>query len=369
MELRVMMMVIVALLVPLGVVAATNVLDYNQTLDGCQSVCGVQIPYPFGIGKSKTTGKNCFMDERFELTCEKNSILKSGEFHVTSINVTKGQLEMLAPVSKYCIDGRIEETKLTSIPSFTVSANENKFITVGCDAFGYLNSSYGGRIYSTGCLSRCYGHSDDIVSGMCSGFGCCQMDIPPNMVNISFQAASFSDFKESLSFNNFSYSFIVKNGNYTFNKEHLKKMPLQFHKVPVIYDWSVGNDQTGKGACKDNSECVKSNSNDESGGYQCRCKRGFEGNPYHPHDIDECERRNHTCPSDHNCHNTVGSYECICPKGQFEDEKRTCREKNNNALPKYAIVKKMWEDEVHHGGEEEQISWGGFKIFRNRIPL
>ncbi|MED6209182.1 hypothetical protein PIB30_052334 [Stylosanthes scabra] len=334
MELKVIMIVI------LGVVAAANVVDYNQTLDGCQSECGVQIPYPFGIGKSKTTGENCFMEEQFELTCQKNSILKSGGFHVTSINITKGQLEMMAPVSRYCIDGSNEETTLTSFPSFTVSVNENKFISVGCDAYGHLNSSYDGRIYSTGCISRCYGHTDDIVNGMCSGFGCCQMDIPPNMVNVSFQASSFSDFKESLSFNNCSYSFIVKNGNYSFNKEHLKKMPLHYNEVPVIYDWSVGNDETCNGACKNNSECVKSNSNDESR-YQCRCKTGFEGNPYHPHgciDIDECESGNHTCLiGDHECYNTVGSYQCICPKGQFEDEKGTCKEKSNNELPKYAI--------------------------------
>ncbi|KAL4372078.1 hypothetical protein AHAS_Ahas06G0229800 [Arachis hypogaea] len=238
MELKVMMLIVA--LVPLGVVAANR--DHNQALDGCRRECGgVQIPYPFGIGKSKTTGENCSMDEPFELTCEEqDSILKSGDFQVTSINITKGQVEMMAPVSKSCRDTSSDETTyLVTFPSFTVSRNDNKFVSVGCDTFGYLNSSYdGGRTYSTGCLSRCYGNMFDIVDESCSGFGCCQMDIPPNMVNISIQAASFDNFEESLSFNNCSYSFVVKNGNYTFYKKDLKK--LRFDDVAVIYDWSGG---------------------------------------------------------------------------------------------------------------------------------
>ncbi|KAL1353196.1 hypothetical protein HN51_017140 [Arachis hypogaea] len=340
MELKVMMLIVA--LVPLGVVAANR--DHNQALDGCRRECGgVQIPYPFGIGKSKTTGENCSMDEPFELTCEEqDSILKSGDFQVTSINITKGQVEMMAPVSKSCRDTSSDETTyLVTFPSFTVSRNDNKFVSVGCDTFGYLNSSYdGGRTYSTGCLSRCYGNMFDIVDESCSGFGCCQMDIPPNMVNISIQAASFDNFEESLSFNDCSYSFVVKNGNYTFYKKDLKK--LRFDDVAVIYDWSIGNEtceaskNRGTNACKGNSKCVRFNAN----GYQCRCKFGFEGNPYHPDgcsDIDECKIGRHDCISDDNCHNMNGTYRCFCPKGQHGNGTKEGRCQENNALPKFVI--------------------------------
>ncbi|MED6113033.1 hypothetical protein PIB30_067249 [Stylosanthes scabra] len=33
-------------------------------------------------------------------------------------------------------------------------------------------------------------------------------------------------------------------------------------------------------------------------------------------DIDECKIGNHTCISEQNCLNTIGSFECFCPKGQ-----------------------------------------------------
>ncbi|KAL4372077.1 hypothetical protein AHAS_Ahas06G0229700 [Arachis hypogaea] len=75
---------------------------------------------------------------------------------------------------------------LTSIPSFTISSKDNKFISVGCDTFGYLNSFYDNNTgYSTGCLTRCYGNNVEIKDGDCSGIGCCQVDIPPGMRKVS----------------------------------------------------------------------------------------------------------------------------------------------------------------------------------------
>jgi len=34
------------------------------------------------------------------------------------------------------------------VTSFTISSKENKFITVGCDSYGYLNSNFKGATYS-----------------------------------------------------------------------------------------------------------------------------------------------------------------------------------------------------------------------------
>ena len=281
MELKAMALVVVLVLLE----AAAD----NQTLDGCLRDCGgVPILYPFGVGKSSTTRKNCFLEEPFELTCKK-STLYSRNIQVTAINIFQGQVEMMINVTSICYDNSSGpvNTKSEIYPvnsaSFAISSNDNKFLSVGCDTYGYLNSFYDDAQYSTGCLTRCYRYMKKIADGNCSGIGCCEVDIPTGMRNISIQAASFENFKCSLSFSNCSYSFVVKNGNYTFFKNHLKHLP--YERVPVVFDWAVGNktceasQERGANACKGNSSCVDS---DTGYGYRCRCNEGYEGNPYHP---------------------------------------------------------------------------------------
>ncbi|XLU62352.1 hypothetical protein S245_021561 [Arachis hypogaea] len=337
-----LLFVIVALvLVEVEVVAIDNTDGTQIALDGCQRKCGdVQISYPFGIGNSNVTHATCFLEKSFELTCNSSTstLIWGTNIPVKSINISGGQADMLIFVSVNCYSNDSGNTitysplhNLTSIPSFTISSKDNKFISVGCDTFGYLNSFYDNNTgYSTGCLTRCYGNNVEIKDGDCSGIGCCQVDIPPGMRKVSTLVGTFENFNSSLTFNNCSYSFVVKNGDYKFLKKHL--VNLTYERLPVVFDWTVGDGtcEGGTNACKGNSRCVNS---DTGYGYRCQCNPGYEGNPYHPHgctDINECDKENHTCLSKHNCLNLIGSHKCFCPKGQSGNGTKEdgCHKKN-----------------------------------------
>ena len=158
MELKAMLLIVAVALV---VGAAAD----DLALDGCQRDCGgVLFRYPFGVGNSSTTGKNCFLGKRFNVTC-RNSTLYRGNIPVIAINIPQGQVDMMIIVSKICRNSSYgTSTRCTlhtlKIPSYTISSKHNKFITVGCDTYGYLNSFYCDTEseYSTGCLTRCYGN-------------------------------------------------------------------------------------------------------------------------------------------------------------------------------------------------------------------
>ncbi|WJX10122.1 hypothetical protein P8452_00881 [Trifolium repens] len=293
--------------------------SFSTSLPGCKSTCGdVTIPFPFGISNSSIPNQGpCYLEHKFELTCENDTKLLRSNLQVLNISILEGQYEISFFVSTYCDSNHSNYAYLFTPDGFSISPKENKFLTVGCDNYGYLNSIYNEEIYSTGCLTRCYGNRKRIKNGTCAGIGCCQVDVPPMMRNITIQAFDFDNLTESVGCGR---SFVVKNGYYNFSVSDLDDFPDS--ELPLILDWSVGSEncEVSKGeddyACKKNSDCFDE---EIDFGYQCKCKKGYEGNPYHPDgckDIDECKTLNNTCISEKHCRNTVGSYECFCPDGQ-----------------------------------------------------
>ena len=261
--------------------------SFSLSLPGCKNTCGkVEIPYPFGISNSSIANQvRCYLEPKFELTCENNSKLFWTNIPVTNINSLQGQLKVLNYVSNYCHNTNSTSSTLPSLDTantFSISPKENKFLTVGCDSYGYLNSIYDNETYSTGCLTRCHGNRNRIENGTCSGIGCCQVDIPPKMRNITIESFDFLNSTETLGCS--SYSFVAQNGFYNFSVSDLHKFPHT--EVPMILDWSVGskNCKASKGehdyACKKNSVC--DDNKDIDFGYRCKCKDGFDGNPYLP---------------------------------------------------------------------------------------
>jgi hypothetical protein len=105
------------------------------------------------------------------------------------------------------------------------------------------------------------------------------------MWNISIEASNFNKNTADVC----SYSFVVKNGNYTFSATDITE-GLRVNQLPMVLDWTVGNltencstaSSNNNGVnymCKSNSDC---HDNDTAFGYLCRCKDGYDGNPYHP---------------------------------------------------------------------------------------
>ena len=167
--------------------------SFPSSLPGCKNTCAnVKVPYPFGISNSSIPNKGrCYLEPKFKLTCKNNTELFWGNVLVSNISILEGQLEVSFYVSSDCIDGSYSEPTLHITDSrFSISPRENKFLTVGCDSIGYLNSIYDNETYSTGCLTRCNRNRKRIESGTCSGIGCCQVDIP-HIYDEEYKCTSF----------------------------------------------------------------------------------------------------------------------------------------------------------------------------------
>ncbi|XP_022850083.1 putative wall-associated receptor kinase-like 11 isoform X1 [Olea europaea var. sylvestris] len=102
----------------------------------------------------------------------------------------------------------------------------------------------------------------------------------------------------------------------------------EFMSMPLLLDWGIAGylncteaaQNSTNYACQKNSYCINLY-NDFRGVYQCRCKKGYEGNPYVGcRDINEC--MNNPCIPYGTCTNTPGSYRCSCPSGYRGDGKR-----------------------------------------------
>ncbi|CDY29468.1 BnaA06g15020D [Brassica napus] len=102
---------------------------------------------------------------------------------------------------------------------------------------------------------------------------------------------------------------------------------------PVLLDWSVGNQSCQKvgntNICGENSVCA--NSTNRRTGYICKCKDGYEGNPYlsNEHgcqDFNECATGRHNCSDHSTCKDKVGGFECECHFGyHFDTTTMSCK--------------------------------------------
>ncbi|KAK9992893.1 hypothetical protein SO802_022596 [Lithocarpus litseifolius] len=327
-----MLMQVIWVGVILSATMAAAAIELSIALPNCSDRCGnVKIPYPYG------TTEGCYLNDTaifgyYFINCTTNAYGQPqpmiGDFNVTSISIEEGEIEVQIFNSLDCYDesgvsqSRENNDKIFTLSSFTVSATKNKFVAVGCDTFAYLNGDLNGQKFSVGCLSKCQ-TKNIVVNGRCSGIGCCEVQIPEGMKNIDFEAYSFENNHTKVwDFNPCSYAFIVQADKFKFSSDYL--ISLQYNRAfPMVLDWAIGSERcevAQKSQNKANYLCGANTtcSNYLQFGYRCKCKDGYEGNPYLScRDINECEAKElNNCTSSHQrCVNELGSYYCSCMEG------------------------------------------------------
>ncbi|KAB2620663.1 wall-associated receptor kinase 3-like [Pyrus ussuriensis x Pyrus communis] len=349
-QLSLVMVVEVTILLATPTPTTAQSLLPRQALPGCPDHCGnLTIPYPFGIG----TG--CYLQREFNITCENSSHqqptthLMTSNIEITNISLGDGMLQIQQRAAKDCYNAHGSSTgrfspELRVFPPYTISETKNVFVAVGCDTYAFFIGYRGEEQYTTGCMAKCDNLGNAIDQrDTCSGVGCCQTKIPSGLKNRTVTLGSFYNYTYVRDSHRCSYAFLVQEGEFNFNSTSFRELNDKT-ELPAIIDWVIGNESCDIAAKNESTFACKANSychNRSSGGYICRCRSGYEGNPYLPdgcQDIDECKAPN-SC-SMGTCINTAGNYTCKCPKGFKNDDldKKSCIKDNGRAKLSHPLI-------------------------------
>nr|GEW04869.1 wall-associated receptor kinase 2-like [Tanacetum cinerariifolium] len=322
----------------------------NIALPGCSTKCGnLTVAFPFGI---VTDSRSCSLGPQFDVTCNtsfnppkaflpSDLISYSGNFDLVEVvSISDEHVRIKNTVASTCYNqtgGVIQDdvSGLVVANSCFMLSQLNNLITVGCDEFAMISEVQAitsSSFTSVGCTAIC-SKVEDIPVGLCSGTGCCKVNLPTNVTTYLVSLNTINGHSDIWAFDKCGYSFVGEESAFLFQGASDLQDPnfvsRTVERVPVVLDWVIGNrscndyKSTSDYHCQENSVCV--DIKEASGGYRCSCKNGYEGNPYLSpgcHDIDECADPK-TNPCDGACTNLPGSYKCLCPVGYKQDSRNT----------------------------------------------
>jgi hypothetical protein len=273
------------------------------SIPGCPDKCGnVSIPYPFGIGaRCAATSMNPY----FTVSCNHKFQPPrpmigdpSSAMEVIDISLDHGEIRVYGGISYNCFasnttlsDNKAAGFNLEGTP-FIPSTTRNHFTVIGCNTLGIIGGYKHSKsdLYVAGCYSYCQGINSTSDGAPCTGTGCCETTISPNLTDLP---ALFLNQSNVWNFNPCFYAMLIEVGWYNFRKKDLVGR-LGFLKerasrgAPIVGDWAIRNGtcpEDGAKAPKDYA-CVSSNSYCVSAsngpGYLCNCSKGYEGNAYLP---------------------------------------------------------------------------------------
>ena len=114
-------------------------------LPGCASHCGnISIPYPSG------TTPECYLNQDFFINCSSThqAFPTDSDIDVLSISVS-GQLRVLSYVARDCYNKSGQRVANNdpwmTLAKFPISHTRNKFMTMGCDTYAFIEGSSGQR--------------------------------------------------------------------------------------------------------------------------------------------------------------------------------------------------------------------------------
>ncbi|KAM0838506.1 hypothetical protein ACQ4PT_060922 [Festuca glaucescens] len=305
---------------------------------GCRETCGnLTIPYPFGIGQG------CFYSQGFDVSCENNRVFmgnSSSQMEIYNISLVRGQARVSTLIASKCFYNNSNNTdgwvSSGTADFFTISTKANKLTAVGCNTLAFLGG-FNEHNVGAGCFSMCADKQSVDHSGQCSGMGCCQTSIAPNLSSSNITFDDRFDNSEVRGFNPCSYAFVAEQDWFRFEASYLEdnRFTERFSDgVPTVLDWVAGHEHCDEAVknissyvcISKNGRCVMS---PNATGYLCTCNDGFAGNPYLEEgcqDINECSFPDQY-PCYGTCTNTNGDYSCSCKSGtqSINPKRETCK--------------------------------------------
>ncbi|KAL6601438.1 hypothetical protein ACP70R_044658 [Stipagrostis hirtigluma subsp. patula] len=341
----------------------------------CDTRCGdVEVPYPFGI----TPGCS-YPLPGFNLTCDRTRrpphlLLGDGTLRVVEIFVRNSTVRVVRTGGAVNISrggrGVWRGAGLGPSSPFVLSPGDNELVVSGCNVQATLQGEDGA--ICSGCSSFCStdnggaGVYADSGRGLkhCLGIGCCQAVIPLgrtsfdvhfvelDAVNATMDGGvpvkRLDDVNASL-YNAPPVNIFVADASW-FDQEEVgyaltvpSSHAAAAMDVPVVLMWAIWpseaerpNSNAATVSIWTRSECTDIDAyhricrskhttcDNATIGYTCRCKDGYDGNPYLAdgcQDINECDNKeDHGCFGE--CTNTIGNFTCRCPTGTHGNHNR-----------------------------------------------